>query len=71
MPPAGSMYCILDDCKWLVRYRQFQSSGYLNQIVLIYKNSPEFNDESMQRVPKSLGHDAVGDLVQIEKITKI
>jgi len=71
MPPAGCLYCILDDCKWLVRCRQFQSSGYLNQIVLIYKNNPESNDENMRRAPKSLGHDAVCDLVQIEKITKI
>lgn len=50
MPPAGTQHCILDDCKWLVRYRQFHSHGYLNQIVLIYKNYPELNVKNMQSV---------------------
>ncbi|MFH0994398.1 MAG: GNAT family N-acetyltransferase [Pseudomonadota bacterium] len=47
MPPAGSQQILPDDCKWLIRYRQFQSYTYLNQIVLVYKNNPEFNFEKI------------------------
>lgn len=71
MPPTGSLYCILDDCKWLVRYRQFQSSGYLNQIVLIYKNNPEFNDENMQRAPKRHERTAIGSASVFSPINSI
>jgi len=60
IPPIGNQYCILDDCKWLVRDRQFQSYSYLDQIVLVYKNNPEFNAENMQCVSKRHGKTLMG-----------
>jgi hypothetical protein len=43
LPPTGIRHCMLDDCKWLLRYRQFQSYTHPNQLVLIYKNDPQLN----------------------------